>query len=190
MDLKSSSVLLLGLLCVATLASAAPITAADATCSGGTQVVTIPENSAEASFLLTCPGFALSPTVDQKIAVFLDTSLPNVVVSDLVTFANVNGAANFTFVSDLDTGGTPLVAPPASVTLTTVTEPTPVVVVATSTTGAQLQFTFSSDVNEAAGVPSETISIAPIPEPASLTLAGLGGLVLLCGLYLRKPANG
>ena len=80
--------------------------------------------------------FTLSPTVG-KIAVFLDTDGN---VSDLVTLANINGAANFVFISDLDTGNNNLVAPPANVTLTTATEPTPVG--ATSATGAKLQFTF------------------------------------------------
>jgi hypothetical protein len=98
--------------------------------------------------------------------------------------ANVNGAAQFTFVSDLETGP-PLTLPPNPI-LQTVTEPTPFIVVARSTAGAQLQFTFTSDVNEAAGVPSETIQVTLIPERAPLTLAGIGGLLVMCSFYLRR----
>jgi len=184
MDLKSTCIVLLGLLCVATFASATPITAADATCSGGAQTINIPEGQAEVSFLLTCPGFTFAPSVAGKTAVFMDTDGN---VSDLVVLSNVNGAANFLFLSDVDMGDNNLVAPPANLTLITVNEPTPVVVVATSATGDKLQFTFTSDTNTAGTtLPSETIGIAAIPEPASLTLAGIGGLLIMCGRFLRK----
>ena len=159
---------LLGLFAVTMFASGAAIT-----CTGGAQLITIPEDSTEASTVLTCPGFTLLPSLDGKAAVFLD---PDGSVSDFVLLANVGAAVQFTFVSDLETGP-PLVPPPPI--LQTVTEPTPFVVVATSPAGAKLQFTFTSDVSEVAGVPSETIAIGPIPEPASLTLTGLGVLLVL-----------
>jgi hypothetical protein len=98
--------------------------------------------------------------------------------------ANVGTAVQFTFVSDLETGS-PL-TPPPPVLQPQVTEPNPFIVVATSTTGAQVRFTFTSDANEVPGVPSETIQIAPIPEPATLTLAGLGVLLVMCGCYRRR----
>jgi len=182
MDLKCICIVLLGLLCIATFASATPITAADATCTGGAQTINIAEGQTELSFLLTCPGFTLAPSVAGKTAVFMDTDGN---VSDLVVLSNVSGAANFVFISDSDTGQDSL-TPPTPI-LTTVTEPNPFIVVATSGTGAQLQFTFISDGNTAGTtLPSETIGIAAIPEPASLTLAGLGGLLIMCGRLLRR----
>ena len=166
----------LGLFSVTIFASGAAIT-----CTGGAQLITIPEDTTEASTTLTCPGFTLLPSLDGKTAVFLD---PDGSVSDFVLLANVNGGVSFTFVSDLETG--PPLNPPPPVLQPPVTEPNPFVVVATSPTGAQLRFTFTSDVNESAGVPSETIQITPIPEPASLTLGGLGGLLVMCVFYLRR----
>jgi len=165
----------LGLFAVTMFASGAPIT-----CSGGAQLFTIPEDSTEASTILTCPGFTLSPTVAGQAAIFRD---PDGSLSDFVLLANVNGAAQFTFVSDLETG--PALTLPPNPILQTVTEPDPFIVVATSTTGSQLRFTFTSDVNETSNA-SETIQVTPIPEPASLTLAGLGVLLLMCGFYLRR----
>ena len=166
----------LGLFAVTMFASGAAIT-----CSGGAQLITIPEDSTEVSTVLTCPGLQLLPSLDGKTAVFLD---PDGSVSDFVLLANVNGGVVFTFVSDLELG-LPL-TPPPPVLQPEVTEPNPFVVVATSPTGAQVRFTFTSDANGVAGVPSETIQITPIPEPASLTLAGLGGLLVMCGFYLRR----
>jgi hypothetical protein len=164
------------LLSVTLFASGAAIT-----CSGGAQLFTIPEDSTEASTVLTCPGFTLSPTVAGEAAIFRD---PDGSLSDFVLLANVSGAAQFTFVSDLETGP-PLTLPPNPI-LQTVIEPNPFVIVATSTTGAKLQFTFTSDVNESPTGPSETIQVAPIPEPPPLTLAGLGVLLVMCGFYLRR----
>ena len=165
-----------GLFALTMFASGAAIT-----CSGGAQLFTIPEDSTEASTVLTCPGFTLSPTVAGQAAIFRDADGS---LSDFVLLANVSGAAQFTFVSDLETGP-PLDLPPNPI-LQTVIEPNPFVIVATSTTGAKLQFTFTSDANGVAGVPSETIQVAPIPEPATLTLAGLGMLLVMCGFYLRR----
>src|SRR5579864_4009113 len=133
----------LGLFSVTIFASGAAIT-----CTGGAQLITIPEDTTEASTTLTCPGFTLLPSLDGKTAVFLD---PDGSVSDFVLLANVNGGVSFTFVSDLETG--PPLNPPPPVLQPPVTEPNPFVVVATSPTGAQLRFTFTSDVNESAGVP-------------------------------------
>jgi len=164
----------LGLLIVTMFASGAAIT-----CAGGAQLITIPEDSTEVSTVLTCPGFNVS-SASVGTAVFLDPG--GTVVSDFVVLANVGTAVQFTFVSDLEIGEA--LVPPAPI-IQTVTEPTPFIVVARSSAGAQLQFTFSSDVNEAAGVPSETIQGTPIPEPATLTLAGLGVLLVMCGFYLR-----
>ncbi len=169
-----------GLFCLAAAASATPITAPDATCTGGAQVITIAEGQAEAGFLLSCPGFTLAPSVDGKTAVFLE---PDGTVSDYVLLANVNGSANFVFFSDTDLG--PPLIPPLPI-LTTVVEPNPFVVIATSATGVKLQFTFSSDLTEGPNVPSETITIAVVPEPASLTLLGLGGLIIVCWHVLRR----
>ena len=165
-----------GLFAVTMFASGATIT-----CNGGAQLFNISEDSTEASTVLTCPGFTLSPTVAGQAAIFRD---PNGSLSDFVLLANVSGAAQFTFVSDLETGP-PLELPPNPI-LQTVVEPNPFVIVATSTTGAKLQFTFTSDANGVAGVPSETIQVTPVPEPASLKLAGLGVLLLMCGFYLRR----
>ena len=164
---------LFGLFCAAMAAFATPIP--NATCSGGAQLITIPEDSTEAAFLLTCPGFTLAPSLDGKTAVFLD---PDGSVSDYVLLANVSGSVEFTFVSDLDTG-VPLV-PPKPILNPEVVEPAPFVVVATSAAGAELQFTFTSDVAEGSGVPSDSIGIAVLPESRSLTLFGLGSLVILC----------
>jgi hypothetical protein len=166
---------ILGLLGVAMLASGAAIT-----CTAGAQLITIPEDSAEVSTVLTCPSFNVSNAM-VGTAVFLDPG--GNVVSDFVVLANVGTTEQFTFVSDLENGQA--LNPPNPI-IQTVTEPDPFVVVATSTTGAQLRFTFTSDVNESAGQPSEMIGITPIPEPASLTFAGLGGLLIMCGWYLRR----
>jgi len=166
----------LGLFAVTMFASGAAIT-----CSGGAQLFTIPEDSTEASTVLTCPGLQLLPSLDGKTAVFLD---PDGSVSDFVLLANVGTAVQFTFVSDLETG--PALTPPPPILQPEVTEPAPFVVVATSTTGAQVRFTFTSDANGVAGVPSETIQVTPIPEPASPTLAGLGVLLVICGYCRRR----
>jgi hypothetical protein len=174
--MNSTWIAVLGLFIVTMLASGAAIT-----CTGGAQLITIPEDAAEVSTVLTCQGFNVSNAM-LGTAVFLDPG--GSVVSDFVVLANVGTAVQFTFVSDLETGQA-LMPPPTIIQ--TVTEPDPFIVVATSTTGAQLRFTFTSDVNESAGQPSETIGITPIPEPASLTFAGLGGLLIMCGWYLRRP---
>jgi hypothetical protein len=55
----------LGLLSVTMFASGAAIT-----CTGGAQLFTIPEDSTEASTVLTCPGLQLLPSLDGKTAVF------------------------------------------------------------------------------------------------------------------------
>ena len=98
MKLNPGGIAPLALLCITTCASATPITAADATCSGGAQLITIPGNSTEASFVLSCPGFTLAQSLDGRTAVFLD---PNGSVSDFVLLANVSGGVEFAFVSDL-----------------------------------------------------------------------------------------
>jgi hypothetical protein len=168
----------LGLLSVTMFVSGAAIT-----CGGGAQLITIPEDSTEASTVLTCPGFNVS-SASVGTAVFLDPG--GSVVSDFVVLANVGTAVQFTFVSDLDTDQA--LVPPTPI-IQTVTEPNPVVVVATSTTGAQLRFTFTSNVSESSQQASETIEIAPVapvPEPAPLTLAGLGGLLVMGGFYFRR----
>ena len=179
--IRSGSIV--GILCAASAALAAPIRSAavDATCTGGAQLITIPEGQAEAGFTLSCPGFVLPPSVDGTVAVFLDATGA---VSDFVTFANISGSATFVFVSDTEGQ---LVIPPVGVpVLTTVTEPSPVVVIATSTSGAgQLRFSFTSDSNESSSA-SETIGIEAIPEPGSFTLIGLGSLVLLCREFARR----
>jgi hypothetical protein len=175
MRMNSVWIAVLALFSVTIFASGAAIT-----CAGGAQLFTIPEDSTEVSTVLTCPGFNVS-NASVGTAVFLDPG--GSVVSDFVVLANVGTAVQFTFVSDLEIGQA--LVPPLPI-IQTVTEPTPFIVVARSTTGAQLQFTFTSDVNESAGVPSETIQVAPIPEPASWTLAGMGGLLLMCGFYLRR----
>ena len=175
MKLNPVLIAALGLLSIAMFASGAAITR-----TSGAQLITIPEDSTEASTTLTCPGFTLLPSLDGKTAVFLD---PDGSVSDFVLLANLNGGVSLPFVP-IWTG--PPLAPPPPILQPEVTEPTPFIAVATSPTGSQLRFTFTSDANEAAGVPSETIQVAPIAEPASLTLAGLGGLLLICGFFLRR----
>jgi len=179
MRLNPVLIAVLGLLSVTMFASGAAIT-----CTGGAQLITIPEDSTEVSTVLTCPGFNVS-SASVGTAVFLDPG--GTVVSDFVVVANVGTAVQFTFVSDLETGEA--LVPPQPI-IQTVTEPNPFIVVATSTTGAQMRFTFTSDANEAVGVPSETIQVTPIPEPAPLTLAGLGGLLVMCGFYLRRRSLG
>ena len=57
----------LGLLSVTMFASGAAIT-----CTGGAQLITIPEDSTEVSTVLTCPGFTLLPTVAGDAAIFRD----------------------------------------------------------------------------------------------------------------------
>ena len=179
MRMNPSWIAVLGLFTVTVFASGAAIT-----CGGGAQLITIPEDSTEASTVLTCPGLQLLPSLDGKTAVFLDSDGS---ISDFVLLANVGTAVQFTFVSDLETG--PPLTPPPPVLQPEVTEPNPFVVVATSPTGAQVRFTFTSDVNESPNGPSETIQITPIPEPAPLTLAGLGGLLVMCGFYLRRRSS-
>jgi hypothetical protein len=76
MRLNPAWIAALGLLSVTVLASGAAIT-----CGGGAQLITIPEDSTEASTVLTCPGLQLLPSLDGKTAVFLD---PDGSVSDFV----------------------------------------------------------------------------------------------------------
>jgi hypothetical protein len=96
MKLNPVLIAVLGILSVTMFASGAAIT-----CNGGAQLFTIPEDSTEASTVLTCPGLQLVPSLDGKTAVFLD---PDGSVSDFVLLANVGAAVQFTFVSDLETG--------------------------------------------------------------------------------------
>lgn len=145
----------LGLPSVTMFASGAPIT-----CTGGAQLITIPEDSTEVSAILTCLGFNVSNT-SVETAVFLDPG--GSVVSDFVVHPNVGPAVQFSLVSDLETGQALI---PRSPIIKTVTEPTLLIVVATSGAGAQLPFTFTSDVNEAAGIPRGDDSVTQVPESA------------------------
>jgi len=126
----------------------------------------------EASITATCTGF-MFPFAQTETAVFFDpnSTLP----SDIVTLANVSGAATITFVSDTELA---LGLPTGS--FITVHEPNHFVVIALSTTGgANSELTFASDDGSSVcGANSDCITASATtatatPEPATLTLLGI-----------------
>src|SRR5690349_6183266 len=85
-------------------------------CSGGAQVITLPENTTEASTTFSCPGFQFGASAG--VLLFVDSD--GITPSDVVTLADVAGGSTITFVSDLDL---PLTLPP--IVNFTVVEPNP-----------------------------------------------------------------
>jgi len=144
-------------------------------CSGGAQVITLPENTTEASTTFSCPGFQFGASAG--VLLFMDPD--GVTPSDVVTLADVAGGSTITFVSDLDL---PLALPIFDFK---VVEPNPFVVVAASVGGGSgLKFTFTSDSNESlTGSDQFTIESAgngggggntEVPEPSTISLFGVG----------------
>jgi len=155
-------------------------------CSAGvTTNMAEPPLLPEASLTITCTGFMFAQA---ETAVFFDPN--SAVPSDIVTLANVPGAATITFVSDTD--NIPLIIPANFIT---VHEPNPFVAIAISTTGgANSKLTFASDDGSSVcGANSDCITAsAATPEPATLTLLGiaiLGGGVMR-RRFRSRPAVG
>ena len=164
--------------------------AAATLCSGGAQVITLPENATEASTTFSCPGFQFGASAG--VLLFMDPD--GVTPSDVVTLADVAGGSTITFVSDLDL---PLTLPP--VVNFTVVEPNPFVVVAASISGGTgLKFTFTSDSNESlTGSDQFTIESAgnsggggntEVPEPSTISLFGFG-LLGISHLLRKKEVS-
>jgi len=159
-------------------------------CTGGAQVITLPENATEASTTFSCPGFQFGASAG--VLLFMDPD--GVTPSDVVTLADVAGGSTITFVSDLDL---PLSLPP--VVNFTVVEPNPFVVVAASISGGTgLKFTFTSDSNESL-TGSDQFSIesagngggggnTEVPEPSTISLFGLG-LLGIAHLLRKKEVS-
>jgi hypothetical protein len=159
-------------------------------CSGGAQVITLPENTTEVSTTFECPGFQFG--ANAGVLLFLDPD--GITPSDLVTLADVAVGSTITFVSDIDL---PLTLP--QVIKFQVVEPNPFVVVAASIGGGSgLKFTFSSDSNESlTGSDQFTIESAgnsggggntEVPEPSTISLFGFG-LLGISHLVRKKEVS-
>ena len=154
-------------------------------CSGGVQVITLPEDTTEASAVFSCPGFQFGANAGVLLFVEPDGITP----SDVVILGDVAGGSTITFISDLDL---PLTMPP--VINFQVAEPNPFVVVAASISGGTgLKFTFTSDSNESlTGSDSFTVESAgngggtAVPEPSTISLIGLGLLGIAHLVRQRK----
>ncbi len=156
-------------------------------CSGGAQVITLPENTTEASTTFSCPGFQFGASAG--VLLFMDPD--GVTPSDVVTLADVAGGSTITFVSDLDL---PLALPIFDFK---VVEPNPFVVVAASVGGGSgLKFTFTSDSNESlSGSDQLTVESAgngggntEVPEPSTISLFGFG-LLGIAHLLRKKEVS-
>ena len=168
--MKTASTILLTLLACLLVAGA---TRAQTACSAGV-TTSVPEETLlppvpEASLTVSCPGFTFA---NAETAVMFDASgLP----SDVVILTNVAGVATITFVSD--TLDLPLTLPVGG--FIKVTEPNPFVAVAISTVSgvSSTVLNFTSDAET--GVPtcganSDCITASTVPEPATLSLLGIG----------------
>jgi AraC-like DNA-binding protein len=165
----ASSILLTLILCLLT---AAGTRAQPVACSAGV-TTSVPEETLlvpEAALTVSCPGFAFASA---QTVVMLDSSL---LPSDIITLTNVAGVATISFVSDsLDL---PLTLPPVG-TFITVSEAQPFVAIALSTMPgvSSTALHFISDVETGinpCGTSSDCITASTVPEPATLSLLGIG----------------
>jgi AraC-like DNA-binding protein len=132
----------------------------------------------ETSLTVSCPGFTFASA---ETAVLFDASgLP----SDIVTLTNVAGVATISFVSD--NADIPLTLPVGS--FISVNEPDPFVVVALSTVAgvphSVLHFISDAETGtNPCGANSDCLTASAVPEPATLSLFGIG---LLGSAWIRR----
>ena len=178
--MKKASTILLTLF--ACLLAAGATQAQPTACSAGVttnmaeETIGVPETS----LTVSCPGFTFASA---ETAVMFDASgLP----SDIVTLTNVAGVATISFVSD--NADIPLTLPIGS--FISVTEPSPFLAIAISTVAgvpnSVLHFTSDAETGtNPCGTASDCLTASATPEPATLSLLGIG---LLGGgwIYRRR----